>query len=36
MRGSPIALGMVRFSTRLLPAGEIRQRYRWELVEDDA
>ena len=25
---------MVRLSTRLLPAGETRQRYRWELFAD--
>jgi hypothetical protein len=34
MRPTPIALGMVRLSTRLLPPGDIRQRYRWELVAD--
>jgi hypothetical protein len=34
MRPTPVALGLVRLSTRLLPAGELRQRYRWELYGD--
>src|SRR5262245_61487554 len=34
MKPSPIALGMVRLSTRLLPSGDVRQRYRWELFAD--
>ena len=34
MKPTPVALGMVRLSTRLLPAGEFRQRYRWELCAD--
>lgn len=34
MKPSPIALGMVRLSTQLLPSGDVRQRYRWELVAD--
>jgi len=34
MTPSPVALGMVRLSTRLLPSGAVRQRYRWELVAD--
>ena len=34
MRPSPVALGLVRLSTRLLPAGEPRLRYRWELYAD--
>jgi hypothetical protein len=34
MRPTPVALGLVRLSTRLLPAGEFRQRYRWELYAD--
>ena len=34
MKPSPIALGMVRLSTRLLPSGDVRQRYRWELAAD--
>ena len=31
---TPVALGLVRLSTRLLPAGDTRQRYRWELFAD--
>jgi hypothetical protein len=34
MKPTPVALGLVRLSTRLLPAGELRQRYRWELFAD--
>ncbi len=34
MRPTPVALGLVRLSTRLLPAGDTRQRYRWELYAD--
>lgn len=34
MKPSPLALGMVRLSTRLLPSGDVRQRYRWELFAD--
>ena len=34
MNPSPVALGMVRLSTRMLPSGEVRQRYRWELFAD--
>ena len=34
MRQSPVALAMVRTATRLLPAGEVRRRYRWELAAD--
>ena len=34
MNPSPVALGMVRLSTRLLPRGDVRQRYRWELFAD--
>lgn len=34
MKPTPVALGLVRLSTRLLPAGESRQRYRWELYAD--
>ena len=30
MKPTPVALGLVRLSTRLLPAGETRQRYRWD------
>jgi hypothetical protein len=34
MKPSPIPLGMVRATARLLPAGDVRQRYRWELSAD--
>ena len=34
MKPTPVALGLVRLSTRLLPAGETRKRYRWELFAD--
>ncbi len=34
MKPSPVALGMVRVTARLLPAGHVRQRYRWELFAD--
>ena len=34
MKPTPVALGLVRLSTRLLPAGDLRQRYRWELYAD--
>ena len=34
MKPTPVALGLVRLSTRLLPAGDLRQRYRWELFAD--
>jgi hypothetical protein len=34
MRATPVALGLVRLSTRMLPAGDVRQRYRWELYAD--
>jgi hypothetical protein len=34
MKPTPVALGLVRLSTRMLPAGAMRQRYRWELFAD--
>ncbi len=34
MKPTPVALGLVRLSTRLLPAGDLRERYRWELFAD--
>ena len=34
MTPSPVALALVRTATRLLPAGDIRRRYRWELAAD--
>ena len=34
MKPTPVALGLVRLSTRLLPAGESRRRYRSELAAD--
>ena len=34
MKPTPVALGLVRPATRLLPAGEARERYRWELFAD--
>ena len=33
-RPGALALGLVRLATTLLPPGETRQRYRWELVAD--
>jgi hypothetical protein len=33
-RPRPVALGLVRLATSLLPPGEARQRYRYELVSD--
>jgi len=34
MRPTPVALGLVRISARLIPPGDTRQRYRWELYAD--
>jgi hypothetical protein len=34
VKPTPVALGLVRLSTRMLPAGEVRQRYRWELFAE--
>ena len=34
MKPTPVALGLVRLSTRMLPPGDTRQRYRWELYAD--
>ena len=34
MKPSPVALAVVRTATRLLPAGDVRRRYRWELAAD--
>jgi hypothetical protein len=34
MQRSPAALAMVRIGTRLLPPGEVRQRYRLEMYAD--
>jgi hypothetical protein len=34
MKPTPVALGLVRLSTRLIPPGDTRQRYRWELYAD--
>jgi hypothetical protein len=34
VKPTPVALGLVRLSTRMLPAGDTRQRYRWELYAD--
>jgi hypothetical protein len=34
MKPDPVALVLVRTATRLLPAGEVRRRYRWELYAD--
>ena len=33
-RPGPVPLGLVRLATQALPAGEVRQRYRFELVAD--